>query len=607
MRTNAIRITVHAFVASIPFFVAAPDVQAQIFGSGEPVAGSVDEAATVTLDVIDRPLEDVLKLIRDRSGANILMAPGVDGTVTLSFKGVPWREALELVAENAGCIVVESRGRVLRVEKPPRLSISFEDEDVRKVIQAIATQADANIVVAPDVNGLVTMKMENRPWRVVLDAVIKTLGYYVVEEDHNVLRIVTRTALTEQLETRVVELRYLRPKATYVAAIKTDFAVGSPKEPTNDPNVDFPLLGALRKHLSANGELDYFDKQNAIFVKDTKPVLDRITEVIERLDVEPAEIFIDVKFVTTFESDGLDLAFGAEQITATFNGAAIPSKVPFNLGPGGFDDDIFPSSLDDQTIAPALGPFGGAFVDDLVLKTGLLDFRNTRLAVRLNETTNKVDVVQAPKLITLDHQEATVFVGDIIRYAETSAATNQAGGLAFSVKEAENSPVETGFQLLIIPHVVPGTNKVLMTVIPQAKFLSGTSDPDLEGFNRFGVEGAQISLPQITSQTVVTNMMLESGQTGVIGGLVTDRTSKIVNKVPFLGDLPILGFFFRRTQDSNAHNNLLVFLTPTIIRGSSESQQDVEKALEAVQSRTQEEWEEIIDKMSPQGDAESGG
>jgi len=593
MRSNAARFAWSALCAAPILSILVSTAEAQIFGTGEPVHSTIDEAATITLDVAERPLGDVLRLIHDRSGANILLAPGVEARVTIAFSGVPWREALWLIAENAGCIVSESRGRVFRVEKPPRVSIEFQDEDIRNVIQSIATQAGANIVIAPDVTGLVTMKMNDRPWRVALDSVVKTLGFHVVDEDHAVLRIVTGAALTEQLETRVVELRYLRPRATYVAHIKTDFAVGEPTAPTNDPNIDFPLLGALRKHLSINGELDYFDRQNAIFIKDTKPVLDRIEEVVERLDVEPAEIFIDVKFVTTSESNGLDLAFGVENLTATFNGAAIPSKVPFNLGPGGFDDDIFPSSTDDQQNF-AKGPFGGAFVDDLTLKTGLLDFRNVRLAVRLNQNTNSVDVVQAPKLITLDHQEATVFVGDIIRYAETAAATNQAGGLAFSIKEAENSPVETGFQLLIIPHVVPGTNKILMTVIPQAKFLSGTSDPTLDGFNLFQSGGAGISLPQITSQTVVTNMMLESGQTGVIGGLVSDRVSKIVDKVPWLGDLPLVGFFFRRNQESELHSNLLVFLTPTIIRGSAQSQDHLDSMLAETNSRSQEEWEEII-------------
>lgn len=590
MRICALRGRLRIGCAAISVAFLTQAAEAQVFGQGDPSTISVDETATIELDVTERPLPDVLQHIRDRSGANILIAPGAENAiVTIAFAGVPWREALELVAENAECVVVESRGRVFKVEKPPRVTFSFEDEDIRKVILAIGKQAGANVIVAPDVTGLVTMEVQNRPWRDAMDNVVKTLGFHVVEEERGILRVVTSAALTEQLETRVLELKYLRPKATYVAKIQTNFAVGKPKEPTNDPNTDFPLLQALRKHLTKAGELDYFADQNAIFLKDVKPVLDKIQDVIERLDVEPAEIFIDVKFVTTQEGDNLDLAFGVENLTATWNGAAIPSKVPFNFGKGGFDDGIYPGGSGTE------GPiYDSSLIDDLTLKTGLLDFRNVRLAVRLNEDLSHIEVVQAPKLITLDHQEATVFVGDIIRYAETQAATNQAGGLAFSVSEASNSPVETGFQLLIIPHVVPGSNKIMMTVIPQARFLSGTSDPDLAGFNLFGQEGAQISLPQVTSQTVVTNLMLESGQTGVIGGLITNRKSKLVSKVPLLGDLPLIGFLFRRTQENEANNNLLVFITPTVIRGSGASAEALASRMQESQTRSEEDWDAMI-------------
>ncbi len=617
MRTCAFRHSM-AVLAALSWLGISSTLSAQVFGAADTtVPGAVDETATVTLDVKDRPLADVLKVIRDRSGANILLAPMVEARVTIAFSGVPWREALGLVAENAGCVVVETRGRVFKVEKPPRVTFSFQDEDIRRVIQAIAKAAEADLVIAPDVKGLVTMEIKDKPWRDALDNVVKTLGYHVVEEERGVLRVVTSAALTEQLESRVIELKYLRPRAPYIATIKTDFAVktdfaaakgGTSAAPAGGGNnqsgmsalrpSDFPLLFALKKLLSKNGDLDYFDKQNAIFVKDTKPVLDHIVEIVEKLDVEPAQIFIDVKFVTTTDTDNLDLAMGAEEVTATFNGAAIPSKVPFNLGEGGFDDDIFPGT-------DALGNHGpfddSAFIDDQTLKTGLLDFRSVRLAVRLNQIQNHVEVVQAPRIITLDHQEATVFVGDIIRYAETEASTNQAGGLAFAVKEAENSPVETGFQLLIIPHVIPNTNKIAMTVIPQARFLSGTTDPDLEGFNLFGTEPATISLPQVTSQTVVTNMMLESGQTGEIGGLITDRKSKLVNKVPWLGDLPFIGFFFRRTQDGESHNHLLVFLTPTIIRGMAQSAQDLQQKLDADAAAAEAQWQKLQQENAGNG------
>lgn len=617
MATRGKRVTTSSLGLALVLSALAPTVQAQVFGSADQGSSAVDEAASIDLDVVGRPIEDILKLIKDKSGANILLAPGVEAKVTLSFRGVPWREALELVAENAGCVVVETRGRVFKVERPEPVNFSFNDADIRQVIQAIAQKGAANVVIAPDVTGLVTLELKDRPWRDALDSVVKTLGYHVVEEERGILRIVTAAALVEQLETRVIQMRYLRPKPAYTAVIKSDFAVGGPtknqgqqsqQDPEKELTKTFPLLDALRKQLSKNGQIDYFDKQNAIFVKDTKPVLDRIQEVVERLDIEPAQIFIDVKFVTTAEGDNLDLAMGAEQVTATFNGAAISSKVPFNLGPGGFDDHIFP--IDDNPLDPTPGILEGPNlinVDSASLLTGLLDFRNVRLAVRLNQDVNSAEVVQAPKIITLDHQDATVFVGDIIRYAESEAATNQAGGLQFTLKEAENSPVETGFQLLIIPHVVPGTNKVLMTVIPQARFLSGTTDPELAGFNRFGDEDvAQISLPQITSQTVVTNMMLESGQTGVIGGLITDRQSKLIHKIPLLGDIPILGFFFRRTQESETHNHLLVFLTPTVIRGAQMGEENLTQLLQNDASSQDAKWREIMGQGGGTGGAEAG-
>jgi type IV pilus assembly protein PilQ len=577
-----------AVAAAAVLSLVTPVATAQVFGAGEPYAGTVDEAATITLDVKDRPLGDVLNLIRDRSGANILLAPGVEATVTVAFSGVPWREALEIVAERAECVVIESRGRVFKVTKPPRVSFSFQDEDIRKVIEAIAQAAEANIIISPEVQGLVTMVVKNRPWRDALDNVVKTLGFAIVEEERGVLRIVTPAALEEQLDTSVIELKYLRPPSTYVASIKTDFAVGEPKAPSNDANTDFPLLTALRKQLSKNGEIEYFDKQNAVFIKDIKPVIDNIRDIVERLDIEPAQIFVDVKFVTTQTGDNLDVAFGLDDgIVATMNMAAMPVRTPFSLG------DDYLSSL--YPLEDGIDGDDPASFTNTTVITGLLDFRAVRLAIRLQENENRVEVIQAPKLITLDHQEATVFVGDIIRYAETSSATNQAGGLAFSIREAQNSPVETGFQLLVIPHVVPGTNKILMTVIPQARFLSGTTDPTLEGFNLFGdPDVATISLPQITSQTVVTNMMLESGQTGVIGGLITDRNAKIVTKVPWLGDIPIIGFFFRRTQENENHNNLLVLLTPVIIRGSEESRENLAAVLAEAKTKTIEEWEALM-------------
>jgi len=203
--------------------------------------------------------------------------------------------------------------------------------------------------------------------------------------------------------------------------------------------------------------------------------------------------------------------------------------------------------------------------------------------------------VQAPKLIALDNQEATIFVGETIRFAQTTASSNQSGGLTFSIDEADNSPVQVGFQLLMIPHVIPDRDQVIMTIIPQQRSLVGEDD----GFRTFttgvgGTQGVQtIQLPQEQSSTVVTNMKLDNGQTALIGGLLQDSDSLTVNKVPFLGDIPILGYLFRDEHRSKTKGNLVIFVTPTIVRDTQHMRDLVVNELRDRQDRIESELNDI--------------
>jgi type IV pilus assembly protein PilQ len=574
---------------------------AQVVGQGRPVSGQIDASAVITLDVSDRPLEDVLDHIRNKVGVSIVTPPGTDGTVSIQLRGIPWRDSLELVAENAGCIVTEVSPRLFKVEKPPRITMSFTEVEVRQVIEAIAKAGNANIIVSERVTGLVTMVIMDRPWRDALDAVVKTNGFHVVEEDRGILRVVDDAGLSVHLERRLFQLSYLRPRSTYIANIETQYAVGEMPAPTSDPMVDFPLLSALQKMLSPNGDLDYFDTENAILVRDTKPVLDEVENFIKRLDIEPTQIYIDVTFLATETTDTGDYAFGFDRgIDISLSGAARASRFPFNLGPGSIASNLFPGRKSDNlNTFSATNDFGNA--SSLVVP-GLLDFSATTLAIRLIRTDLQSELVQRPKLITLNHQPATIFVGETVRFAQAEATASQSGGLQLTIREADSSPVQTGFQLMVIPHVVPGTNKIMMTVIPEAETLTGTSDPNLPGFDLFEVgagttgEGS-ISLPRVGEQTVVTNMMLENGQTGVIGGLtqIENRIEEV--KVPFLGDLPVLGWLFKNEITRDSESALIVFLTPWIIRGSDHVEGGVKRLLEEDRANAADEWDRMVNQV----------
>jgi len=160
----------------------------------------------VTLQVKDQPIEDVIKHIQEASGVNIILADGVSENVTLELNQVPWRVALDIVAEKAGCSLVQKAANVIKVEQPQPVTFEFVGADVKVVIDSIAKVSGASIVVAPQVEGSVHLRITNVPWRAALDTVVKTLGFVVVEDGYNIYRVVHPSSLQEQMVTRVFQV-----------------------------------------------------------------------------------------------------------------------------------------------------------------------------------------------------------------------------------------------------------------------------------------------------------------------------------------------------------------------------------------------------------------
>ena len=553
---------------------------------------SVDTNDTrITLSVTSQPLEQVVQEIARRAKVNIIVAEGVSETVTVELSDVPWRVALEIIAEKAGCSIEEKASNVLRIVQPQPVTFNFTGADVKTVIDAIAKVSGASIVTAPNVEGNVHLRITNVPWRHALDTVAKTLGYVVVEDGYNIYRVVHPSSLDTQMVSKVFQVKYLRPSPRYRPKIDTLYADSSSQAKTGE----FPLITTLKNALSGNGKLDYFDRNNTILVKDIPPVVAEIERMLAEIDVEPAQVFIDVKFVTTSNTDALTYGFdvGQDGFRVGITGGSIPTRLPFNLGSGGWNNEIIAAN-------PPSTP--GLNETDLydAINFGTLDFTGATFTLNLLQQDEGTRIVQAPKLLALDNQEATIFVGRTIRFAETQAQSNQSGGLSYSIKEAENSPVQTGFQLYMVPHIIPGSNKIMMTVIPEAEQLVGRStDPDLAGFQVFksgeGTENeVQIALPQVASSTLVTTLMLESGQTAVIGGLITESEAETVRKLPLLGDIPLLGFFFKSVSKSRVNESLLIFITPRIIRDSNTFTRFLEEEDMRRQSLIEDEYEAIM-------------
>jgi type IV pilus assembly protein PilQ len=571
---------------------------------------------TVSFDVKDRDLSEIVDFIRKRADVNIVLAPTIQEKVTLTLKDVDWRQALDLVAERAGCVVVHVAPNLIRIEKPPRVHFAFQNVEIREVIDAIAKIGSANVVVAPEVKGSITIRLKDVPWRDALETAVKTLNYTVVQEERGILRVVEPKSLELQLETKAFQLKYIRPMSIYQPKIETAYTEGKPKIVT-DPVKEFRILDALRKVLTKNGKLDYIDRVNAIVVTDIPPVIRQIERMLAEFDVEPKQVFIDVKFVSTVNTDAFDFGvdYGSQGPVVTASGSQIPIELPFQLGKGGFEDDIIVTNTINSGPFSQSGTVPGTNAGTTNVPStifGALSFTQVSAALRILKRDVRSEIQQSPRIICLDNHTATIFVGEQVPYAQARTEQGQAGGLLLSVEEADKSPVQTGFQLLVTPHIVPGKDRMILEIIPKQQALSGSGGPPLApaGFDVFTVGGSglvgSIALPRVAASTIATTMLLENGQTAVLGGLTTDSKSETVTKIPLLGDIPILGWLFKSVSSFNDRRTLIVLVTPTVVRSSEETSDEIDKELDRQQRHMEKELDRLFGKAEPkEGAAET--
>jgi len=337
------------------------------------------------------------------------------------------------------------------------------------------------------------------------------------------------------------------------------------------------------------GSLEYVAETNVLMVKDTKPVVESIERAVAMIDIEPAQIQLNVQFVTTSNEDVLDIGIspGGTGWQASLGLGQIPTRLPFDLGAGGWDDKLIANDTGTGPFANDIdnGP-ANLTIPNVVF--GALNLQQVTATLRLLKKDARSEIVQAPQITAMDHQTATIFVGEAVRYAQARVEQGQAGGLLLALEEGDESPVNVGFQLLATPHLVPGSDKVIMEVIPQRTALTGTGSSAIApaGFDIFTVGGGtdagagQIALPRVSSSTLATTVLLRSGQTAVLGGLKTKSESETVTKLPLLGDIPVLGYLFKGKVKQDTTTTLLVFITPNVIRTAEDMEQTMQRALE---------------------------
>ena len=568
-------------------------------------------SGVVTLDVQDEAFGRVVEqIIQPKTRVNILVAPdAAEQLVSLKVADLHWIQALDALTERIQGVMVRKARNLLRIERPKPVQMEFKDVDVRQALRDIADFAGASIALDPGVADTpVNAVFNDVPWRTALEAVARLADAALVEEDYGTLIVLPRGELEHDQD--YYRFKFIRPPAPYKGVVSEQtggdgnsgggVVEGNPWIPTDSPKdseTNFPIIGALQKVVEPDGgSVQYIPSQNAILFTGTRPNIRKVRELAKQLDIEPPQVFIDMNFIVTSSSDAINLGLDAGDTTG----------IGFGMGGIGYPP---PLALQHRRHQPRdrRRNFGTAFPspDAESFGYGTLSTSQTQLLWNFLQRDSRTRVVQAPKLLALDNQEATIFIGESIRYARTTAATNQNGGLTFAIEEDGNSPVNVGFQLLVIPHVIPGEGKIRMMVVPLRRALTGTGP--LPGFDRITVAGQTIDLPRVQSSELVSHMILRDGQTAVIGGLLEDRTVERADKVPFFGDLPLMGSLFQGKEKSKVKEHLLITITPRIVRGTDAANTTISNELSYRSQRVTAEYSNLYGGCLPGGGASSEG
>ena len=403
-----------------------------------------------------------------------------------------------------------------------KLSLNFQDIDVRDVLQIIANYVGFNLVASDSISGTITLRLNNVPWDQALDLVLKTNGLDK-RQSGNVLLVAPAGELAEQerlelaareqavklapLRTEYVQVNYAR--ATDIAAIITSTAAASATDETEDDTSSSSSSSASSGFLSSRGSVSVDARTNTLIVTDTSVNLDGIRKAIEIFDVPVRQVLIEARIVTARVSVG-------EQMGVQWGGAIDSAGVVPASG------SAFPSSLDVNLPA---GGVASSFTVGIVNSLFNLDLEISAL-----ESIGQAEVVSQPRIVTQDGQMANIFSGQNVAFPDEN------GGTKF---------VQAGLSLQVTPQVTPDDRVVLTLSVNQDSLNAGG--------------GA------IDTNTVNTQVLVENGTTLVLGGVYRTENTTLTEKTPILGDLPFIGRIFRRTTNSEEKSELLIFITPRLV------------------------------------------
>ncbi|MEX1080489.1 MAG: type IV pilus secretin PilQ [Halofilum sp. (in: g-proteobacteria)] len=445
---------------------------------------------------------------------------GSDGEIRITPRIADY-EQLAYQSDNAVTIEVREPVEDDRERQEPtytgeRLSLNFQQIEVRAVLQLLADFTGLNIVVSDSVGGSITLRLKNVPWDQALDIVLRTQGLDK-RRNGNVMFI----APSQELAAREQAELEARQQQSELAPLRTEYIQVNYAKASELASVVQSQDVSL---LSDRASVTVDQRTNTLLVRGTAENLEQVRRLVSRLDVPVRQVLIESRIVvaTNNFSEELGVSFGPEAVgdTVNFN----------NPGDSSFNVNLPASS--------ASGSFG-------VAVGNLSDGTLVGLELSAMQAEGRGEVISSPRVITADQNEAEIRQGVQIPYREASSS----GAATVSFQDAVLS-------LTVTPQITPD-DRIVMD-------LAVTNDQI----------GAEIldGIPTVDTREVTTRVLVENGETVVLGGIYEETQNESVNRVPFFGDLPIVGTLFRHRVEERDKSELLVFVTPKIVRSASSAE-----------------------------------
>ncbi|MEH8021745.1 MULTISPECIES: type IV pilus secretin PilQ [Rheinheimera] len=410
------------------------------------------------------------------------------------------------------------------------ISLNFQDISVRTVLQIIADYNGFNLVTSDSVTGNITLRLDGTPWDQALDIVLRVKGLDKRMEG-NILMV----APTDELSAR--EARELEAKQTVadLEPLYSDFLTVNYAKAADIAKL---LSNKDATMLSSRGSVNVDDRTNTILIKDTALNIESVRKLIERLDVPVRQVLIESRMVTVRDSvsDELGIRWGfSDQQSSSGSNKGVSGNAQ---GANSIANGTMPS-LDNRwnVNLPAANPAGSIAFHIARLADGtLLDLELSAL-----EQENKGEIIASPRITTANQKEARIEQGVEIPYVQASSS----GATTVEFKKAVLS-------LTVTPQITPDNKIILDLIITQ------------------NTRGETVQTPTgpataIDTQQIQTQVLVDNGETIVLGGIYQQQILSTVSKVPLFGDIPFVGALFRSKREINEKNELLIFVTPKII------------------------------------------